>query len=175
MRGRARARFCHGPCHGSVTGAAYDAIGVDGHPPTRGRARGGHTTKGREIMQQTAEKSVGPGASAEVSFTWPMPAGKEEWRRFLQQLEGSRLEECERAKERLGVEKARVWLQRDRGGVSAVTYAVAEDPAGAVAALAASEEPFEVWFKGKIEDLLGIEVGRLRPGAAPEMVLRSGA
>ncbi len=112
----------------------------------------------------------------EVSFAWPVLAGKEEeWRRFMQQLEGSRFEECELAKRRLGVERARSWLQRNRAGVWALTYVEVEDPASAVAALADSEEPFERWFRGRIEEMLGVEVARLRPGAAPEMVFRSGA
>ncbi len=67
-----------------------------------------------------------------ISFALPVAAGKEEgWRRVLQELEGSRFGDAERAGWRLGIYAVWVWLQRTRGGELAEVHVEAEDPARA--------------------------------------------
>lgn len=110
-----------------------------------------------------------------ISFALPVAAGKEEgWRRVLQELEGSRFEDTERAGRRLGVYAVWVWLQRTRGGELAIVHVEAEDAARALSMLADSEEAFEKWLKRRIEEFHGVDVSRARFGASLEIVLRSG-
>lgn len=105
----------------------------------------------------------------------PVAAGKEEdWRRALQELEGSRLGDAERTERRLGVYAVWVWLQRTRGGATAIVHVEAEDAALALSMLADSEETFERWLKRRIVEFHGVDVSRARFGAPLEIVFRSG-
>ena len=102
---------------------------------------------------------------------WPILAGKEEeWRRLLQELEGSRSADFGRMGRRLGINAVHVWLQRTRHGELAVVHIEVDDPAEAISALAGSEGAFERWLKRRIEDLHGVDVARARSGAPPELV-----
>ena len=110
-----------------------------------------------------------------MSFVLPVEPGKEEaWRRFLQELGGSRLEDFERARRRLGIGEVQVWLQRTRWGAMAVVHVEVDDPARALSALADSDGPFERWLKRGIEEFHGVDVDRERPRRMPEPVFRSG-
>ena len=89
----------------------------------------------------------------------PLVAGKEEdWRRVLQELEGSRCGDAERAKWRLGVYAVWIWSQRTRGGATATVLVEAEDTARALSMLAYSDEAFEMWLKRRIEEFHGVGV-----------------
>ena len=110
-----------------------------------------------------------------ISFALPVAAGKEEgWRRALQELEGSRSGSAQRAGRRLGICAVSVWLQRTRGGVTALVLVEAEDAALALSMLADSEEAFERWLKRRIEEFHGVDVSHVGFRAAPELVFRSG-
>ena len=111
----------------------------------------------------------------EISFVWPIAAGKEEeWRRALQELEGSRLADSERTRRRLGINAVRVWLQRTRCGEVAVVHMEVDGLARAISGLAGSEGTFERWLKRKVEEFHGVDVARARPNAVPEVVFRAG-
>jgi hypothetical protein len=111
-----------------------------------------------------------------ISFALPVAAGKEEdWRRVLQELEGSRFGEAERTGRRLGVYAVWVWLQRTQGGATAIVLVEAEDTARALSMLADSDEIFERWLKRRIEEFHGVDVSRARFGASLEIVFRSGS
>ncbi len=104
-----------------------------------------------------------------------MAAGKEEdWRRVLQELEGSRFGDAERTERRLGVYAVWVWLQRTRDGTTAVVHVEAEDAALALSMLVDSEEVFERWLKRRIEEFHGVDVSGAGFEASPEIVFRSG-
>lgn len=111
-----------------------------------------------------------------ISFALPVAAGKEEdWRRLLQELEGSRFGDAERTERRLGVYAVWVWLQRTRrGGATVVVLVEVENPVLALSMLADSEENFERWLKRRIEEFHGVDVSRARFVAPPEIVFRSG-
>lgn len=111
----------------------------------------------------------------EIAFVWTIVAGKEEeWRRLLQELEGSRSDDFGRMRSHLGIDTIRVWLQRIRYGELVLAYVKVDDPVRAILALAVSEEPFELWFKGEIERFHGVDVGCPRPNATPELVFSAG-
>ena len=114
-----------------------------------------------------------PSAIAFAGFVLP---GKEEpWRCFVQELLGSRLEEYEELSRRLGVSGETVWLMRSPGGEMAIAYLEAEEPERIVALLAASREPFDLWFKGRLLELHGCDLKTLRHHAPLELIASRGS
>ena len=85
-------------------------------------------------------------------FVWQVSADQEEpWRRFLQELSGSRLEEYADSRRRLGISAESVWLApKPSGGGVAIVYLEADNPEWAlrelVAELATPETPFDSWY-----------------------------
>ncbi len=114
-------------------------------------------------------------ASTGIGFAAPILAGKEErWRRFLQELAGSRREEYEDLRRRLGVTAQKVWFVRTRRGETAVTYLECEEPGWIPARLAASTHPFDVWLKAKLAEFHGCDFARPEPRCSPELVFEAG-
>jgi hypothetical protein len=110
-----------------------------------------------------------------IAFAGPILAGKEEpWRRFLQELAGSRSQEYGTLKQRLGILAERVWLMRTRDSETVIAYFEAQDPQQALTRLVTSEEPFDLWFKEKLREFHGCDLARLREGWYPEMVFALG-
>ncbi len=110
-----------------------------------------------------------------ISFALPVAAGKEEdWRRVLQELQGSRFGDAKRTERRLGIYAVWVWLQRTRDGSTAVVHVEAEDAALALSRLADSEGVFERWLKRRIEEFHGVDVSGASFGALSEIVFSSG-
>jgi len=113
-------------------------------------------------------------ASSGVGFAGPILAGREErWRRFLQELAGSRRGEYEDLRRRLGVTGQRVWLMRTRRGETAITYLECEEPGRIAARLAASTEPFDVWLKARLAEFHGCDFARPDPRWSPELVFEA--
>lgn len=99
----------------------------------------------------------------------PVLPGKEEpWRRFAQELLGSRLREYEGFRERLGLRNESVRLVHSPRQELAVAHLEVEDPERALKRLNASEEPFDVWFKLKLVELHGCDLAQ--PKADPEVI-----
>ena len=82
-------------------------------------------------------------------LVWDVPADQEEpWRRFLQELSGSRFEEYATSRRRLGVTAESVWLApKPSGGGVAIVCLEAEDLEQALRELAESEIPFDTWYE----------------------------
>lgn len=113
-------------------------------------------------------------AGSGAGFAVPILAGGEErWRRFLQKLAGSRREEYEDLRHRLGITGQKVWLVRTRRGATAVSYLECEEPERIVSRLAASTEPFDVWLKTKLAEFHGCGFAPLHSGWEPELVFES--
>jgi hypothetical protein len=100
-------------------------------------------------------------------LSWEVPADQEEpWRRFLQELSGPRREEYAESRRRLGVSAERVWLAPKRfGGGVAVVRIESEDPGWALGwalrELAASDDPFDSWYRTQIRKLFGCDISLL--------------
>ena len=103
---------------------------------------------------------------------WEVPADREEpWRRFLQELSGSRYEEYAESRRRLGISAEFVWLApKPSGGGVAVVYLEAEDPERALRELAASGAPFDLWYATQMHRLFGCDLARLPRGAGGELL-----
>ncbi len=117
------------------------------------------------------------GATGRASlFVWQVTADQEEpWRRFLQELSGSRFEEYVKSRRRLGIFAESVWFApKPSGGGAAVVFLEAEDPERAlrefVAELAASETSFDSWYGTQMHELFGYDFARLPRAARSELL-----
>ena len=99
-----------------------------------------------------------------------LPDREEEWRRFAQDLLGDRLSEYEGLGRHLGIRGVRVYLTRTSLREGILAYVEAENPEEAFRRLVASEEPFAEWFKEKLAELHGYDLGRPRIGSSPELI-----
>lgn len=89
----------------------------------------------------------------------PIVAGKEEpWRRFAQELMGSRLREYEGFRERIGLDGESVWLACPHGRETAVVHLETDDAARLLRRLTKSEHPFDVWLKEKLAEFHGCDL-----------------
>jgi hypothetical protein len=99
-----------------------------------------------------------------------LPDREEEWRRFAQDLLGDLLGEYEGLRRRLGIRGVRVYLVRTSQREVILAYVKAEDPEEAFRRFVASEEPFAEWFKEKLVELHGYDLGRPRMRPFPELI-----
>jgi hypothetical protein len=100
-----------------------------------------------------------------------LPDREEEWRRFAQDLLGDRLGDYEDLGRCLGIRGVRVYLARTSRREVIVAYVESEDPEEAFRRLVASEEePFVEWFKEKLAELHGYDLGRSHRGPSPELI-----
>ncbi len=101
----------------------------------------------------------------------PILRGKEEeWRRFAQELEEACPREYEGLRRRLGVRAEKVWLVQTPCGEVALAYVEVEAPGEAIRRLAASEKPFDAWFKEKLLELHGYDLDGPHLRSEPELV-----
>ena len=109
-------------------------------------------------------------------LVWQVSADQEEpWRRFLQELSGSHLEEYARSRRRLGIFAESVWFApKPSGGGAAVVFLEAEDPEQArrelVAELATSETPFDSGLRRQLHELFGCDFAQLPRLARSELL-----
>ena len=101
-------------------------------------------------------------------LTLPIAAGKAEaWRRFCQELSGSRRQMYEASRRRLGITRERLALVENSFGSSAVTTVEADDVGLALAAMIGSDLPFESWYRERLQDLHGVNLSRYEQYAQP--------
>jgi hypothetical protein len=94
-----------------------------------------------------------------IVLTFPILPGKvEAWRRFCQELCGSRRQSYEASRRHLGITRERLALVETAFGATAVTTLEAPDVAQALGQIIASEIPFDVWYRERLQKLHGINL-----------------
>jgi len=94
-----------------------------------------------------------------IVLTFPILAGKvEAWRRFCQELCGFRREPYEASRQRMGITRERLALVDTAFGATAVTTLEAPDVAQALGQIIASELPFDVWYRTRLQELHGVNL-----------------
>lgn len=94
-----------------------------------------------------------------IVLTFPILAGKvEAWRRFCQELSGSRRQPYEASRQRLGITRERLALVDTAFGATAVTTLEAPDVAQALGQIIASDIPFDIWYRERLQELHGINL-----------------
>jgi hypothetical protein len=105
---------------------------------------------------------------AGIVLTFPILAGKvEAWRRFCQELYGSRRRPYEASRQRLGITFERLALVENAYGATSVTTLEAPDVDRALGQIIASDIPFDVWYRERFEMLHGINLTGYEQYAEP--------
>ena len=94
-----------------------------------------------------------------IILTFPIVSGKvEAWRRFCQELAGSRRQMYEASRHRLGITYERLALVETAFGSAAVTTLEAPDVDRALGQIIASPLPFDRWYREQMLELHGIHL-----------------
>ncbi len=94
-----------------------------------------------------------------VVLTLPIAVGKvEAWRRFCQELAGSRRQQYEASRRRLGITAESLALIESPTGSASVTTLEADDVGMVLAQMIGSSRPFESWYRLRLQDLHGINL-----------------
>lgn len=96
-----------------------------------------------------------------IVLTFPILAGKVEvWRRFCQELSGSRRNMYEASRQRLGITRERLALVETAFGSTSVTTLEAPDMSQALGQIITSALPFDVWYRERLQELHGVNLAR---------------
>ncbi|MDH3606454.1 MAG: hypothetical protein OER12_05615 [Acidimicrobiia bacterium] len=99
-----------------------------------------------------------------ISFAIPILPGKVEAHvAHGEEVMGSRRAEYAASRKSLGIRKESAWHQETPNGTLAVVYIEADDPGAAMAGMASSDEPFDVWFRESITEIFGIDLSQPMP------------
>ncbi len=105
-----------------------------------------------------------------IVLTLPILAGKvEAWRRFCQEMSGSRRQKYEASRRRLGITHERLALIETAFGSAAVTTLEAQDLGQALGQLLNSTLPFDNWYREQMQDLHGFHLSGYEHFVQPEL------
>ncbi len=99
-----------------------------------------------------------------------LPGKAEAWRRFMQEMEGSRRREYEASRRRLGIRTERAWISETRRRTIGIMMIEATLLEQALAALATSDHPFDRWFREQLLTLQGLDLTQPDPASLPDLV-----
>lgn len=98
-----------------------------------------------------------------------LPGGVDKLRQLADQCRGPRRAEFADFHQRVGLDRESWYLQQTPQGELFVLY-LEGDPVGAIGKLAASDHPFDVWFREQAKQIHGVDFSQPLPGPPPEMV-----
>ena len=94
-----------------------------------------------------------------IVLTFPIVAGKvEAWRRFCQELSGSRRQMHEASRQRMGMTRERLMLVKSAFGSVAVTTLEAPDVGWVLGQIITSDLPFDRWYREQVRELHGVDL-----------------
>jgi hypothetical protein len=94
-----------------------------------------------------------------IVFTFPILTGKvESWRRFCQELAGSRRQPYALSRQRMGILSERMSLVETNYGASAVTTLEATNLDQALSQIISSNLSFDIWYREQLQELYGINL-----------------
>jgi hypothetical protein len=99
-----------------------------------------------------------------------LPGKTDDWRRWSAELAGPRRSDYEASRRRLGVNRERAYLHQIPQGDVVIVYLEAENLQRMFEGISTSQEPFDVWFRQKVQELWGIDFAQGLPGPIPELV-----
>ena len=101
-----------------------------------------------------------------------LPGGADKLRSLARECSGPRRAEFDDFHRRVGLSGERWYLQQTPQG-ELLILALEGDPGGALAKLAASGHPFDVWFRGAVKEVHGVDLAQPLPGPPPDLVLEN--
>jgi len=99
-----------------------------------------------------------------------LPGKDDDARKFAQETMG-RGEEFSASQKRGGVTKEEWSLQESPMGSLVLVHFEANDIEKAFGVLAESSEGFDVWFRGRVQELTGVDLAAEPEGPPPEIIL----
>ncbi len=109
---------------------------------------------------------------ASLAMTLPLLPGKtEDWRHWVQEMLGAHLSEFQTSRKRLGIIKEVSFLQQTSQGDVAILFIEAKDIAQTMGGLVTSQDPFDVLFREKTEEVFGLDLTQPPSGPLPETIL----
>lgn len=103
-----------------------------------------------------------------IVLTFPILAGKvEAWRRFCQEISGSRQQMYITSRRRLGITYEKLVLVETTFGSTAVTTVEALDVGWALGQVITSNLPFDRWYRERVQELHGINLARYEQFVLP--------
>jgi len=94
-----------------------------------------------------------------IVLTFPILSGKvEAWRRFCQEISGSRQQIYLSSRRRMGITHERMALVDTSYGATSVTTLEALDVGKAFYQIISSKLPFDCWYRERVQDLHGINL-----------------
>ncbi len=107
-----------------------------------------------------------------ICVVFPLLPGKtEDARAFQRELDTARKADYDRSERRIGITKEVWYLASLPTGDQLVVYIESEDFGRAIGLFGASQDAFDVWFKGRLAEVSGVDLGDLPPGMPlPELV-----
>jgi hypothetical protein len=108
-----------------------------------------------------------------IILTFPILPGKAEaWRRFCQEISGSRQQMYITSRRRLGITHERLALVETAFGSTVVTTLKAVDVGWALGQIVVSNQPFDRWYRERLQEFHGINLAGyeqfVRPVPAPQ-------
>lgn len=104
-----------------------------------------------------------------IVLTFPILAGKvEAWRRFCQELSGSRQQMYIASRRRLGVTHEKLALVETAFGSVAVTTLEAPNVDRVLGQIIASLLPFDRWYRERLQELHGVNLATYEQFAQPK-------
>ena len=88
----------------------------------------------------------------------------------MQEMGGSRREEYEASRRRLGIRAERAWISETRRRTIGIIIIEADHPEQTLADLATSDHPFDRWFREQLLTLQGFDLTRPDPAFLPDLV-----
>ncbi len=94
-----------------------------------------------------------------IVLTFPIKSGKvEAWRRFCQELSGTRRQMYEASRLRLGITRERLALVETAFGSAAVMTFESSDIGRALGQIIGSALPFDLWYREQVQELYGVNL-----------------
>ena len=109
-----------------------------------------------------------------IVLTFPILADKvEAWRRFCQEISGSRLQMYLSSRRRLGITHEQMALVETAFGATSVTSLEANDVGQALCQIITSNLPFDRWYRERMQELHGINLTGYEQFVQPEQPLQN--
>ncbi len=107
-----------------------------------------------------------------ICVVFPLLPGKtEDARAFQRELDTTRKADYDRSERRVGITKEYWFVASVPGGDQLVVYMESPDFAPALGQFGASQDAFDLWFKQRLAEVSGVDLGNLPPGMAlPDLV-----
>lgn len=107
-----------------------------------------------------------------VCVVFPLLPGKtEDARAFQRELDTERKADYDRSERRIGITKEYWFFASVPSGDQLVVYMESADFGRAIGAFAASQDEFDLWFKRRLAEVSGVDLGNLPPDMQlPELV-----